>query len=420
MVVPPRVPLMSSENMEDFGFPTELIREGRVEIAVPKLEAFVTLPSDYAPSKAPVFYNPTMELNRDIAVLALQAYQKRLGEEIYVCEPLAGCGLRGIRFAKEVDSVKKVLLNDLNPKAAKLANFNVKLNRVSKRVVVENDDANLILSTHAAPRKRFSFIDLDPFGSPAPYMDSAVRALRNGGMIALTATDLAPLCGVHPKACIRKYGARPLRTEYCHELAVRILAASLARAAAKHDVGVKMVFAHSTDHYIRVYAVSQYGARKADETLQNLGYIVHCFNCFHRETSKEMFRAKKEHCTECDGKLSVAGPLWLGKIADKSFCESMVKEIDRKFLGQKKKVKKLVSTVLEETEAPATYYVVDEVCDKLGLCTPSAKKVIAQLQREGYQAVATHFRSNGIKTNALAKHVIHVIKSLASECLLKL
>jgi len=413
MVVPPRVPLMSSENMEDFGFPTELIREGRVEIAVPKLEAFVTLPSDYAPSKAPVFYNPAMELNRDIAVLALQAYQKRLGEEIYVCEPLAGCGLRGIRFAKEVDSVKKVLLNDLNPKAAKLANFNVKLNRVSKRVVVENDDANLILSTHAAPRKRFSFIDLDPFGSPAPYMDSAVRALRNGGMIALTATDLAPLCGVHPKACIRKYGARPLRTEYCHELAVRILAASLARAAAKHDVGVKMVFAHSTDHYIRVYAVSQYGARKADETLQNLGYIVHCFNCFHRETVNGFPQAAiPNKCPECGGSVETAGPLWTGKLVDKQFCELMITEASERRFKQHRRIMKLLSTIREEAELPPTYYVIDKMCGKLKLQIPPIQRIVAALKSRGFNAGKTHFNPRGVKSDASAKTVIETLKNL--------
>ncbi|MCK4474912.1 hypothetical protein KAU30_03625, partial [Candidatus Bathyarchaeota archaeon] len=59
-------------------FPTEIIREGEVKVLVPKLSAFVKSPSEYAPSKAPVFYNPVMELNRDIAVLALQAYQRSL------------------------------------------------------------------------------------------------------------------------------------------------------------------------------------------------------------------------------------------------------------------------------------------------------------------------------------------------------
>ena len=59
-------------------FPTETVKEGKVHVVVPKLEAFKKQPSDYAPSKAPVFYNPVMELNRDITILAFQAFQRRL------------------------------------------------------------------------------------------------------------------------------------------------------------------------------------------------------------------------------------------------------------------------------------------------------------------------------------------------------
>ncbi|MCJ7560984.1 tRNA (guanine(10)-N(2))-dimethyltransferase, partial [Candidatus Bathyarchaeota archaeon] len=79
----------------DVDFPTEIVTEGQTRLVVPRLKAFAKSCSDYAPSKAPVFYNPVMEFNRDIAVLALQAYQKTIEREISVCEPLASCGARG-------------------------------------------------------------------------------------------------------------------------------------------------------------------------------------------------------------------------------------------------------------------------------------------------------------------------------------
>ena len=66
-------------------FPTETVKEGTVRVRVPKLKSFVKSPSEYAPSKAPVFYNPVMELNRDIAVLAVQAYQRTVSHQIVVC-----------------------------------------------------------------------------------------------------------------------------------------------------------------------------------------------------------------------------------------------------------------------------------------------------------------------------------------------
>jgi tRNA (guanine26-N2/guanine27-N2)-dimethyltransferase len=398
-----------------FDFPTETIKEGEVKVVVPKLAAYVKKPWDYAPSKAPVFYNPTMELNRDLAVLALQAHQKLLGREVSVCEPLTGCGLRGVRFAVEVEGVRRVFLNDIKPEAARLAGFNVELNGVADCVEVANEDANLFLSRHAAPRKRFDYVDVDPFGPPVPYIDSAIRALRNGGLLALTATDMAPLCGVHPRACLRKYGGQPLRTEYCHELAVRLLIGCLAMMAAKHAIGVEALFSHSVDHYVRAYAVVDYGARRADKSVQQMGYILHCFSCFHRETVSGITSPLKRVCPICGAKLSAAGPLWLGRITDKNFCSLMEREAKQRGLRQEKRILKMLSLVQNEAEAPVTYYRVDKICDKLNLPIPALKKVIDRIRKAGFQVVPTHFNSRGFRTDAPADTVKEAIADLATK-----
>jgi tRNA (guanine26-N2/guanine27-N2)-dimethyltransferase len=397
-----------------FDFPTETITEGKVKVVVPKLAAFQKKPSDYAPSKAPVFYNPTMEINRDLAVLALQTYQKRVDREIQVCEPLTGCGLRGARFAVEVAGVQRVLLNDIKPKSSKLANYNAKLNSVEDKVEVFNEDANLFLSQNATPRKRHDHIDIDPFGSPVIYLDSALRALRNGGLLGLTATDMAPLCGVHPRACLRKYGGIPLRTEYCHELAVRLLTGCLAMIAAKHEIGIEVVFSHSIDHYVRAYSVVRYGAKIADKSIEQMGYILHCFSCFHRETISGITSLHNHICPICGDRLNVAGPLWLGRIADQEFCSMMIKEVEKRGFRQEKTIHKTLILVNDEAEAPITYYAVDKICDKLNLRVPPQKKVLARLQKEGFHAVLTHFNSRGFRTNAPADKIKKIIKDLAN------
>jgi len=396
-------------------FPTEVVREGKTSIVVPRLEAYVKEVWEYAPSKAPVFYNPAMELNRDVAVLALQTYQRTVSKEISVCEPLAGCGIRGVRFAIEVEGIRKLVLNDINSEAAKLAKLNAERNNLAERVLVMNEDANLLLSRYAAPRKRFDSIDVDPFGSPAPYLDSAVRALRDGGLLALTATDMAPLSGVHPKACVRKYGGKPLRTGYCHELAVRLLIGSLTMTAAKHGIGIEVVFSHSTDHYIRAYAVFHRGAKQADNSVRKMGYVLHCFNCFHRETSKGILPPWKRECTECGSKLNVAGPLWLGKIFDEEFSVLMEGEVAGRNLGQEKKILKLLSLAKSEAEAPITYYAIDKICDKLNLRIPPLTKTMDELRGAGFQAVPTHFNSRGIRTDApisvLKAHIRRLVQT---------
>ncbi|MEM2676816.1 MAG: tRNA (guanine(10)-N(2))-dimethyltransferase [Candidatus Bathyarchaeia archaeon] len=401
----------------EIGFPTEMVKEGRVQVLVPKLSAFVEKPGEYAPSKAPVFYNPVMELNRDIAVLALQAHQQTVGREISICEPLAGCGIRGIRFALEVEGVEKVVINDINKKAYKLAKYNVELNGLSKRITVKNMDANLLLAQHGAPYKRFDVIDVDPFGSPVPFLDSAMRATRDGGLLALTATDMAPLCGVHPKACMRKYGGKPLRTEYCHEIALRLVLGCVATTAAKHEIGVTPLFSHSTDHYVRVYVLLKHGAKEADKSLKNLGYILHCFNCFHRETFKEnALLGINGKCPSCSSKMDYAGPLWLGKIADEKFCALMKKEVEKRHFRLKKRIEKNLERIMAECHAPPTYYVLDKICDKMGLPTPPVRSVLEALRERDFEVSLTHFNLNGFKTNAPAKIVTKTLQEvMASE-----
>jgi tRNA (guanine26-N2/guanine27-N2)-dimethyltransferase len=395
-----------------FGFQTEVVEEGKVRFAVPKLETYMKSLKEYVPSGAPVFYNPIMELNRDIAVLVLQAYQRSLGRKIRVCEPLTGCGVRGIRLAAEVDGIKKVVINDISREAVKLARFNVEQNNMTKHISVVNKDANLLLNRYAAPRRRFDYIDVDPFGSPVLYIDSAVRTLRDGGLLALTATDMAPLCGVCPKACVRKYGGKPLRTEYCHELAVRLLAGCLAIIAARHEMGIRVLFSHSTNHYIRLYASVHYGAKQADISIQKMGYILHCFTCFHRETSEGLFSYLKQECPECGSRLKTAGPLWLGELFNEIFCSTMEKDLERRHMKQEKRIVKLLSSAKNEARGPITYFVVDKFCDKLNLPAPPIVKVVEELQNRGFEAVLTHFNSKGIRTNAPAKRVKEVLTGI--------
>lgn len=41
----------------------------------------------------------------------------------------------------------------------------------------------------------WDFVDVDPFGSCMPFLEAAVQGVRDGGVLAIAATDLAALCG---------------------------------------------------------------------------------------------------------------------------------------------------------------------------------------------------------------------------------
>ncbi|HTY74210.1 MAG TPA: tRNA (guanine(10)-N(2))-dimethyltransferase [Candidatus Nanoarchaeia archaeon] len=396
-------------------FPSITVSEGKVQIVAPDLKAYGVCPSDYAPSKAPVFFNPVMEFNRDLTVLAFQAYQKMVDREIVICEPLTATGIRGLRFAAEINGVKNVVSGDINMRSAKLAAYNVTLNNLQSRVSVKHKDANRLLSEHSSPKKRFDIVDIDPFGTPVPHLDAAVQAIRNNGLLAATATDMAPLCGVHSKACIRKYGGKPLRTEYCHELAIRFLAGAIAQAAAKHEIGVHILFSHCSDHYIRVYAQIGYGCQRSDEALRNVGFILHCFACLHREVATKPFPDAAAKCPECGTKMDYAGPLWTGSLFDAQFVDSMIADNASRAFHTRGKIAKLLALTREEVNSPTTYYVLDKLSGKYKLPAPAVAPFLKALREAGFKGIPTHLNTRGIRTDAPASVMHEILKSLVQS-----
>ncbi|MEM3736751.1 MAG: tRNA (guanine(10)-N(2))-dimethyltransferase [Candidatus Bathyarchaeia archaeon] len=391
------------------GFPLVEAEEGGVSFLIPKIEFM----GGSGVLKSPVFYNPRMGLNRDVAVIFLKVFQELVGRPLRVCEPLTGCGVRGLRFASEVKGIREIVINDLNPNAAQLAKLNVERLGFDGLVKVEDKDANLLLSLHAQPGCRFDYIDLDPFGSPAPFLDSAFRALRDGGVVALTATDMAPLCGTHQKACVRRYGAKPLRTEYCHELAVRLLVGFAIRVAASKDQVAEPLFCHYTDHYVRVYLRLKRGARDADSYLEAMGFILHCFRCLNRTPARGLFpKFLGLSCEECGGEFEYAGPLWLGGLWNKNLCQRIEEAIGGTRLSHARRVESIVKRIIGEIGAPPTYYIPSRLCDLLNLQTPPISRIVEALRQEGFEAALTHFNPQGIKTAASQRLISKVLKRL--------
>jgi len=67
--------------MKSQGFPTKTVTEGCVKLLIPDIPVKGSAEFRVAPRKTPVFYNPSMTLSRDLAVLVLRAYFKSFSEE---------------------------------------------------------------------------------------------------------------------------------------------------------------------------------------------------------------------------------------------------------------------------------------------------------------------------------------------------
>ena len=384
--------------MDEYNIKT--IEEGLTKIEFPEF--------DKVSSQAPVFYNPHMELNRDLSILALQVFQKEQQRDIDICDLFGGSGIRGIRYKNEIDGVARVAINDISETANEFEQHNIELNELSD-VEVHQHDASMFLRMN---RGKFDVIDIDPFGTPSPFLDSAGYCARKDSLLCVTATDTSALCGTYPEPCIRKYNAKPYKSEYCHETGIRILAGFVALTLAKYKKYIEVKMSHSTEHYMRLYLEIKKGSKDSDESLKNMGYISHCKNCLHREISYGMASAMNEICPFCGEKLIHAGPLWLGDIQNKNFIQKMIDEVEFKKINTEKEALKLLNSCLLESGAPQTFFDVHAICRVLKISAPKLDLIFDEMKNEGYEAVKTHYNPLGIKTDATIKNITDVIKKI--------
>jgi tRNA (guanine26-N2/guanine27-N2)-dimethyltransferase len=120
-------------------------------------------------------------------------------------------------------------------------------------------------------------------------------------------------------------------------------------------------------------------------------------------------------CPECGFKMDYAGPLWVGRIFDKQFCEVMAQENTHVAFRNSVKIANLMALAKEEAEAPATYYVIDKISNKLSLPVPSMAAMLRILHDEGFQAFPTHFNSRGIKTDAPALVIQNIQRKIVES-----
>merc|ERR1711924_454230 len=87
-------------------------------------------------------------------------------------------------------------MGDRSGNCAELIEQNCAANGIAgEQVEVSSEEANLLLARCAVQPllKPFDAIHLDPFGCCASFLDNAVRAIANGGVLSLTSTDSSAL-----------------------------------------------------------------------------------------------------------------------------------------------------------------------------------------------------------------------------------
>lgn len=348
-------------------------REGKAVFYAPN-------PKKYDIYSAPVFYNPAMEKNRTLSVLLLKVAGAQMGGGLTVCEPLSGTGIRGIRYVVESGVVGKLILNDLSKEAVHVIQKNLSINGVEADVY--NEDANVLL--HKL-RGQCDVVDVDPFGSPAPFLSAAFRALKNEGIVCATATDTAVLVGRYPRKCLRRYGSAIRKSPFYLEMGLRNLVGYVARVAASEDFAIRPLLSYWEGHYFRtcVYAVKS--AKDADDMLQrDVGYVEY-------KKYRKVARQQSEYAS---------GPVWISELGDPSIAFFMAKE------GQYSDFLKLLEEEYS-VSLPWFYKLPEFAVDGK---SPTLEEAMATLRRAGVYTARTHMASDGFKAEATYGEVERVLR----------
>ncbi|KAL5988142.1 hypothetical protein ACLOJK_035905 [Asimina triloba] len=294
-----------------------------------------------------------------------------------ILEALAASGLRALRYAREVEGIGQV-------------------------VAVDNDKGMVVLPLHQANKYERAY---------------PVQSVADGGMLMCTATDMAVLCGGNGEACYSKYGSYPLKGKYCHEMALRILLASIESHANRYKRYIVPILSVQMDFYIRVFVRIFTSASAMKNTPLKLSYVYQCVGCdsFHMQclgrtvTKNNSVRylpgfgpVVPQECSNCGKKFNMGGPIWSAPIHDQEWVASIlanVKSMKERYPAYDK-ISAVLTTISEELNDVPLFVSLHNLCATLKCTSPSAVMFRSAVLNAGYRISGSHVNPLGMKTDA--------------------
>ncbi|KAM8765473.1 tRNA (guanine(26)-N(2))-dimethyltransferase [Rhynchonycteris naso] len=358
-------------------------------------------------------------------------------EGLRVLEGLAASGLRSIRFAREVPGLRIVVANDASAQAVDLIRHNVQLNEVSHLVQPSQADARMLMYQHQRMSDRFEVIDLDPYGSPAPFLDAAVQAMSEGGLLCVTCTDMAVLAGNSGETCYSKYGAMALKSRACHEMALRIVLHSLDLRANCYQRFIVPLLSISADFYVRVFVRVFTGQAKVKASASKQALVFQCVGCgtFHLQRlgkasgasgGRVKFSAAcgppvAPECEHCGQRHQLGGPLWVEPIHDLDFVGRVLEAVSTNpgRFHTSERIRGVLSVITEELLDVPLYYTLDQLSSTIHCSTPSLLQLRSALLHAGFRVSLSHACKNAVKTDAPASALWDIMRCWEKKCPVK-
>lgn len=429
------------------GWPGQVILEGRTLVHLPE-NLGVGRENEAGPgdrSEREVFHNRAMAANRTRSVLLL-AHEMREGifsgeKPVRMLDALAASGIRGMRIANELpdDLAARLELNlcdmDENAHAWQIANSNSDVNGEIMTTRLKEFNPILGDARQVALSRGWQWVDIDPFGSPIPFLDSVMQSLARKSVLEVTATDVAALTGSSPPPLMRRYGARARLDEIAHDTGLRILLANIARCAARHDRIIEPLISVWDSHHVRVSVRVRKSLDSASIVEENLGWRI--ADPTDEEAGQMAGHAHIlvpiSHAVHGSDK-RISGPLWTGPLGDESAMSSMTEERalelcspDSGLVSDETELRlrlramcRAVRHISEEASLASKpglkvrLIVVDLLASRLNLpAPPSPAKLVDALKELGYCAAIAAYGKPAIRTDAEMDGIKTALRNLS-------
>lgn len=289
-----------------------------------------------------------------------------------ILDALSATGLRALRYAAELPLVSKVVANDLSAAAIESMKINIDYNELQGRIKPNLGDARAYMSGLTLGQK-FDVIDLDPYGTAAPFMDAALHGIKDGGLLCVTCTDSGVWASTgYAEKAFALYGGIPIKGSHSHEGGLRLILHGLATSAARYGMSIEPLLSLSIDFYIRVFVRV---ARSPAQVKFNAGNTILSYNCdsgcgawttqplgavrqkldrkgnpmFHYSLAQGPTAGP--NCEHCGFKTHVAGPMWGGPLHNPHFIQKILgilPKLDREIYHTIPRIEGMLTTALEE------------------------------------------------------------------------
>ncbi|KAK4109593.1 N,N-dimethylguanosine tRNA methyltransferase-like protein [Canariomyces notabilis] len=313
--------------------------------------------------------------------------EKDVAPTFTVLDALSASGLRALRYAHEIPFVTKVTANDILKSAAEAIERNARHNKVVDKVHISVDDAlahmyqrianelRRIGVTKTGPSEKYDVIDLDPYGTAAPFLDAAVQAVRDdGGLLCVTCTDSGVWASNgYPEKCYALYGGVPLKGWYSHEAGLRLILHAIETSAAKYGLAMEPLLSLSVDFYSRVFVrITRSPSMVKFQGGKNM-MVYSCGGGCGSWTTQLLMKNKPapnkkgsgifykhgftkaptapQSCEHCGSTMHLAGPMYAGRIHSPEFVKSVIAEAENaspEIYGTRERIRGVLQTALEE------------------------------------------------------------------------